>query len=700
MEHKFDDKSLDQSINIEDDISSDLTQKTKTYVEEDFNELNDFGMTSKEPPTTDAEQKYYEEEFMQKFKEHLQKKLKKHKHRKHKKKPQLKTLKKLLKQIEKKEKAKNFPFMHPRGGQDCSNRTCPPGVDPRKYHESTHCLVFSELWYTVYRLEKPAITHELSLEIFEKHEDLTGHVVWKDLTNDKPLTLGTSKTEDTDQFENIWAGYVGVDPAPHAFGIDPVVHRLLVPEHLKPCQEIKYPELRGGPREWLVIPNYMITYDGSRCDKVGVGYEAFVKQSNRCDMPRGTCLNNQPKDLWNHDRRMEEAGKPGSYFLKYYGQLPICPIQNSSNNNGQNLTFYFREPYLSSLHIELKTDYNIVLRPHAAAVITEVYVDGTNYIKSTVTVKVTNSALVYGVYFVALTDCPLDIPASFSNIKTKPALIPPQHQHIFTIEIMSSLPERKFYCSVEAKNARNELLSFRRVRFQKNDRCVCIWHCVCTCLETDGGLTCQPLPFDHYTAAGFHGGLPVAADYVQFTLFEELMTLLYHLFLTMTLILILLGVMKAAIGVYFRPIGEWGLCSMLGLPKPIKGYYEESLRDRVVIYDSCGWPIHPDTKKRVRNASMIAEICINCIFFLIYPLVMINVIVKRLCFVDSSDESIKQMCCLCGQKHESGECPSLCILKSFGFRQKSRKGSSHRRLCMDVCTQEHLSEEYDECNCD
>ncbi|XP_044745636.1 hapless 2-like [Coccinella septempunctata] len=592
------------------------------------------------------------------------------------------------------------PFIHPRGGQDCSNKTCPTDVNPETFHQSTHCLVFSKLWYTVFKMSKPTVYHELSLEIFEKHEDLLGHVIWHDITKGKPLTIGTTKTEDTDDDEEVWAGYVGEDPPPHSFGLDPDIHRLLVPEPIEPCALLKYPELKGGPYEWLVVPNYMITYDGDRCDKVGVGFEAFVKQPNRCSMPRGTCLKNQPKDLWCHDHRLEEVGQSGSYFLKYFGFLPRCPIRNTTEQGGQNLSMYFRSAYISTINIELKTDYNLVLRPHAAAVITEVYVDSTNYIKSTVTVKITNTGLVYGIFYVALTDCPLDMPASFNNIQTKSAVIQPQHQHIFVIEIMCTLPEKKFHCSIEAKNVKHELLAFRRIRFQKQDRCLCIWHCVCTCIETDGGLACQPLPFDHYNAAGFHGGLPMAADYVQFTLLEELTNILYHLFLTMTLLLILMGVMKGVIGFFYKPIGEWGLCSMLGLPKPMKNYHEKSLKGREVIYDKGGWPIHPDTKKRVRNASMVVEFSINAIFFLIYPLVMINVIVKRMCFVDATDESDKQPCCLCGQRHQTGECPSLGILKGLAFFKKVNKRSEDgsRRPRRDASIQ-YSSRESVECSC-
>lgn len=41
--------------------------------------------------------------------------------------------------------------------------------------------------------------------------------------------------------------------------------------------------------------------NGDECNKIGVSYEAFYKQSNRCGELKSSCLMNQPSHLWRHD---------------------------------------------------------------------------------------------------------------------------------------------------------------------------------------------------------------------------------------------------------------------------------------------------------------------------------------------------------------------------------------------------------------
>lgn len=42
----------------------------------------------------------------------------------------------------------------------------------------------------------------------------------------------------------------------------------------------------------------------------------------------------------------------------------------------------------------------------------------------------------------------------------------------------------------------------------------------------------------------------------------------------------------------------WGLARMLQMPRKLVHYYEPALRERSVLYDEEGWPVHPDTKQR------------------------------------------------------------------------------------------------------
>jgi len=42
----------------------------------------------------------------------------------------------------------------------------------------------------------------------------------------------------------------------------------------------------------MFIKDSIITFQGHECDKIGVNYEAFRRQSNSWNNPYGTCLRN------------------------------------------------------------------------------------------------------------------------------------------------------------------------------------------------------------------------------------------------------------------------------------------------------------------------------------------------------------------------------------------------------------------------
>lgn len=55
------------------------------------------------------------------------------------------------------------------------------------------------------------------------------------------------------------------------------------------------------PKKYLIVNANNISIKGDECNKIGVSYEAFYKQYNRCGVPKSTCLDNQPTHLWKHD---------------------------------------------------------------------------------------------------------------------------------------------------------------------------------------------------------------------------------------------------------------------------------------------------------------------------------------------------------------------------------------------------------------
>jgi hypothetical protein len=56
-------------------------------------------------------------------------------------------------------------------------------------------------------------------------------------------------------------------------------------------------KLFQGMSRWMFISQDGVTLDGTECDKIGVSYEAFQNQANKCNMMIGSCLTNQLEDF-------------------------------------------------------------------------------------------------------------------------------------------------------------------------------------------------------------------------------------------------------------------------------------------------------------------------------------------------------------------------------------------------------------------
>nr|XP_022911460.1 uncharacterized protein LOC111422497 isoform X1 [Onthophagus taurus] len=517
-----------------------------------------------------------------------------------------------------------------RGGQNCADRYTPPHLNPDTYHESAHCLRFSPVWYGVYIIEKPLVEQEIVIQIFEKYETECGQVKWKDITDGKKIRLGTFSPYYKDEVPTISLTFNSMYNDEN-FCIAWRKMRLLIPEGMRVSDLVKYAEAKSGPPEYLVVNSEKIILSGEQCDAAGVGFEAFFKQPNRCSMPRGTCLHHQPKHMWLHDKRLDRSGKKGCYFLKYHGKLAKNPIRKNVTSDERYLTLNYYGRYISMIDMEVNADFNAVLRPSSTGVLTEVYIDSTCPTRTHITIKLTNGGLLSSKFMVRICDCPLDLKGQLNDLKSDLVLISPQNQHIFKLTVYHQLDVDIFHCSVEALNCKGELVALRRIRIQKQDRCICTWHCLCACIGSTKGLKCIAMKLDHFHAAGFRGGLPttIYAEHEMST--DDIIRITIYLIIFIFVTLLLLGLTKGLIGLCCLPIGSWGLNLLLDLPKPMKHYYEPRLRDRDVVYDSEGWPVHPATGERVRNLPATAEFCANVLFFYTYPTVVLLLVIKRIC---------------------------------------------------------------------
>ncbi|CAH2011571.1 unnamed protein product [Acanthoscelides obtectus] len=555
-------------------------------------------------------------------------------------------------------------FVQKRGGQDCDDRYTPANVDPETYQASTHCLEFSDIWYSVFSLDRPRIYHLLAIQIFFKMQENEGSNKWKDLTNKRPVYMGTEIPRYTNEPNTIAMNYVSRKISESSFALNGRNLRLMMPDDSHSTGISMYPELKAGPPEYLVVKDNQIQSNGKTCNVAGVGYEAFAKQPNKCASPKGSCLENQPLNLLKHDHDLEAVGKKGSYFLKYFGLLPLNAIVTSATTQNKTLRMYYDDNYISMLDVELNADENVMLRRNFLAILTEVYIESTNGKRTNIIAKVFNNALISGVYIVAMAECPLDMPASFGNIASKPVLIGPQKVHTFHLEVDCPLTNIDFYCTLQVLNTDSQLLSYRRIRIRSGDRCICMWYCRCACLLDDGALKCNHLPTESYLAAGFQGGMPLPIHVVQYTFIDDMIAMMFLVLLFVCIILLSMGLVKALVGLAVISVSEWGFDIIYGLPKRIQKYNEKHIRERSVVYNDNLWPVHPDTGVQVRSLALSAEFCSNLVFFVIYPVAVIWTIIKRFFF---STQFPDVEC-----KENSG-CPCK------GGKQVQRKNSSMQR---------------------
>lgn len=523
-----------------------------------------------------------------------------------------------------------------RGGQSCIDRSFPPYANPVTYHESAHCLRFSDLWYNVYRLKRPFIEHSVHMQLYEKHNYPDGRTHWHEVTKGMTVNIGTFVRHTHDALPTLAFTYIPfTDQSAGIFCLDPAKTTLLIPQPLPPEKASDYPQAEGGPNQYMIVRDNEISFDGEECDKAGVSFEAFARQPDRCAKQRGTCLRNQPVDMWRADMEAKHSNRPGKYFLENYASVPRNPFKLNKSRHEEYLALDYMGQFTSAIEVEVRSDLNAIVRTGASGQITEVYVDATPEFHTRITVIATNLGLASSSYFPRLTSCPVGVPEVWTRVEGPLTNISPQHRYIFTMSLYGSLPIDRFHCSMELLNEKQELVATRRIRVQRHDRCICQWHCLCACTGSVRGLSCEPMSLEHYHASGFQGSLPVvtSASNPDGSWTWHVYNILVIYVSTLVNIL-LLGLIKAILGLCCcSAVGSWGLWLMFpNKAKSLENYKEPNITNYNVSRDCAGYAIHPIHRTRnVRILSKTGEFCINFLFFAAAPLAIIIKLIRICC---------------------------------------------------------------------
>ncbi|XP_039281910.1 uncharacterized protein LOC111044601 [Nilaparvata lugens] len=399
---------------------------------------------------------------------------------------------------------------------------------------------------------------------------------------------------------------------------------LLVPESLPPDLAAKYPQLNGSPNEYLLVQSDDISLEGDECNKVGTSFEGFATQPDRCAQPRGTCLQNQPIDMWTHDIMARDEGRPGKFFLENYAIVAEQPLLMNHSSQEQSLALEYYRQFSTIIEIEVKSDLNAIVRTGESGQLSEIYVDSTCHSNTKLTVIVTNQGLASSAYYPKLSNCPVELPEVWTHNVGPLVMIAPQHRHVFQMTMYGELPVDRFHCSVELMNDKKELVATRRVRIQKHDRCVCVWHCLCACTASTDGLSCDVMSLPHYHAAGFLGSLPLVNLHPE-TQVERVIRIAMPVFIVIGFSLII-GLFKAIIGLCVAVVGSYGLWAVCkNTSKNLSAYKEDDLKDFDVEHDVQSFAVHPESHTRnIKLFNKLSEFILNIffVFLLIWEFIL------------------------------------------------------------------------------
>ncbi|XP_023242664.1 hapless 2-like isoform X2 [Centruroides sculpturatus] len=482
-----------------------------------------------------------------------------------------------------------------RGKQDCGR------IDS----SSTHCLRYNRVWYLVTSLGQPEIRRAVYLDIYARTETSAGSTVWRRVI-DGQLSVGSRTTRRKEK--SLTVEYFPPSPPEDALRLDN--RRLLIPAPSPELGAEDIPPLfQDGADDYLLVPESSLDESGTSCDKIGVSYEAFYRQKNKCLKARGSCLKNQPLDLWTRDRAKLRAGLKGDYLLRFYAQPSRRPLLVDGARRRHWLALEMSGNSSARLRLEMNAANVSVLSPGRRAQISFVV---TKYFGRVpiIVALVTNTGLAPASFSVSATDC---------SSRTSSVSVSPQSSRSVVLDLsLDSARISEFSCSVEVRSVRSgRTVASREALFRRGRYCSCYQYCRCSC--GDDGFRCRSISQKAFASSGFRGSLPVTAGRPtpHFAIRLRMASAVIVVFLV-------LGLAKEIVRLTLWPAaGHFGIKSCLFGRRKIARYWEPELREARVVFED-GHPVHPDTRERVRTISYRAESALNLLFFFVWPFLLLH----------------------------------------------------------------------------
>ena len=304
---------------------------------------------------------------------------------------------------------------------------------------SAHCLVYDELWYSAYKVDKYKIEYKIEINIINT----------KDNTIISKLELSPQNIISTDETNNILVKLIGDFLPTDLFPRDLSDKYLLIPTSPENHINVQF-----GFSRWMLVDKTQFTLDGNECDKIGVGFFAFNSQSEKCNIEAGSCLNNQIFHLFQSDIEKIQKGKNPEYLIKYDKNYKY-----SYSNNGfdsRSFSYYLKGNINTLITLEINTDVLQFVINISSGKIIHLFANDFMSMSDDGYIEISNSQ-----YFVTY-DCNDNIiQLSSDEISLKPDEIKYFNKSVYT----NSKIGRENKCVVVLKNAIGEKIDMKLISF-------------------------------------------------------------------------------------------------------------------------------------------------------------------------------------------------------------------------------------------
>ncbi|CCW68827.1 unnamed protein product [Phytomonas sp. Hart1] len=230
--------------------------------------------------------------------------------------------------------------------------------------------------------------------------------------------------------------------------------------------------IREGSAEWMILDKSLVTLNGLTCDKVGVSYEAFATQSNRCRKAYGSCLNFQLDDYRAMDKKAIASGRKGKCMAHSLGNFTLETFHNRKTSKTTRYLSYTATSSPSSVIVlTLSADDLRYILSVSPAIIMSANLTQNEVMDNSkdvdILVKIKNTGTVSSRFTVSIECSEVVFPIPAQIVSLKPSEV---RELRFNLDVQDVSHTSTGTCEVILKNSEGHVQDKKKIEFKTKQR--------------------------------------------------------------------------------------------------------------------------------------------------------------------------------------------------------------------------------------